>query len=676
MGSSSVKVQIAEASAPSIPPWFAEVAVVAQVLTQVGVLNAIEERVRFARARFGVYEVIDFAAVLIGYAVSGEPTLEAFYARLFPFSDAFMALFQRTALPHPSTLSRFLSAIDQVCVEALRTVFQEDLVARAHTTSLPGGLWDRRGNHWIIIDVDGTKQTARQRSLLRLEEFPAPHRRLDKVCAPGYFGDKRGEVGRTRTTVLQAHTHQWLGTYSGAGNGQYQEELKQALQAISAYLTAFSIPFSQVLVRLDGLYGNRVVITEVLKHLMGIVVRCKDYALLDLPAVQTRLQAPPDQQVTHPETGTSRMLFDCPDLLLTPSGPRVRLIVATHPTLSTKKPPVGVLRAGTVYELFLTTAPPGAFIAPDVLGLYLHRGSFETVLSDEDQEQDTDRWVSHTPCGQEWWQIFNQWVWNLRLELGQHLETSAMRLTEFAPAHVGEPPGEIACSRLTAPPAPPEPSSETTLAQFGPPQWARAAQMGGFAGSAFVPQPDGTLRCPRNHPLFPQERRPERDGSLRVVYAAGIRSCRPCPLRDHCLGYGMTTKRPRRVSAVLWPLSCLSPSLENPAGASGDMSSMTASYPLLWGDWERCQIRRRWIRLLRTQTVTVTTTATPIKETIPTREATVLTRAQRAHYRLSWAQRLARNARPLTAPPQEVTVHGLSASFAQSFGFSVVVPKV
>jgi hypothetical protein len=85
------------------------------------------------------------------------------------------------------------------------------------------------------------------------------------------------------------------------------------------------------------------------------------------------------------------MLFDCPDLLLTPSGPRVRLIVATHPTLSTKKPPVGVLRAGTVYELFLTTAPPGAFIAPDVLGLSLHRGSFETVLSDEDQEQDTDR---------------------------------------------------------------------------------------------------------------------------------------------------------------------------------------------------------------------------------------------------------------------------------------------
>jgi hypothetical protein len=38
--------------------------------------------------------------------------------------------------------------------------------------------------------------------------------------------------------------------------------------------------------------------------------------------------------------------------------------------------------------------------------------------------------------------------------------------------------------------------------------------------------PDGTLRCPANHPLYPQERRPERNGSLRVLYAARIGHCR------------------------------------------------------------------------------------------------------------------------------------------------------
>jgi hypothetical protein len=68
--------------------------------------------------------------VLLGYAISGERTLEAFYESLQPFADPFMALFGRERLPHRSTLSRFLSALDQVPVEALRTVFLEDLCAR------------------------------------------------------------------------------------------------------------------------------------------------------------------------------------------------------------------------------------------------------------------------------------------------------------------------------------------------------------------------------------------------------------------------------------------------------------------------------------------------------------------------------------------------------------------
>lgn len=75
-------------------------------------------------------------------------------------------------------------------------------------------------------------------------------------------------------------------------------------------------------------------------------------------------------------------------------------------------------RGALVYELFVITLPQHAFSPKDVLDLYLHRGSFETVLADEDVEQDPDRWCSHTPNGQEFWQILSQWVWNLRLELG------------------------------------------------------------------------------------------------------------------------------------------------------------------------------------------------------------------------------------------------------------------
>lgn len=54
--------------------------------------------------------------------------------------------------------------------------------------------------------------------------------------------------------------------------------------------------------------------------------------------------------------------------------------------------------------------PQSAVTASDVVALYLHRGAFENALADEDQEQDPDRWVSHTALGQECWQIVSQWV--------------------------------------------------------------------------------------------------------------------------------------------------------------------------------------------------------------------------------------------------------------------------
>ncbi|MBO0777943.1 MAG: hypothetical protein J2P37_03860 [Ktedonobacteraceae bacterium] len=218
--SSEVSIQTLLQSAPSTPSWFGEVTVIAHYLRHLGVLSDITERVRFARRRFGHYDLTDFAVVLLGYAISGERTPEAFYERLHPFADAFMALFGRGRLPARSTLSRFLTALDQAPVEALRVMFLEDLLARPlEMQEQAGGLWDRQGTHWQVFDIDGTRQAARQRALPCTPDLPPAHRRLNEVCAPGYTGRKRGEVVRTRTTVLQAHTHQWIGTYSGAGNG-------------------------------------------------------------------------------------------------------------------------------------------------------------------------------------------------------------------------------------------------------------------------------------------------------------------------------------------------------------------------------------------------------------------------------------------------------------------------
>lgn len=181
----SVHVQIAPTSVPSTPSWLGEVAVLAHVLCHCGLQKAIEEGVQFARARMGDYEVIDFVVMLMGYAVSGERSIKAFSERLLPFASPFMALFGRANLPHRGTLSRFLAALDETPVEALRMLFAQDLVARSAFASPPGGVWDRQGIHWIVIDIDGTKQAARQRALPQTPDLPAPHRRCDQVTAPG-----------------------------------------------------------------------------------------------------------------------------------------------------------------------------------------------------------------------------------------------------------------------------------------------------------------------------------------------------------------------------------------------------------------------------------------------------------------------------------------------------------
>jgi hypothetical protein len=621
---------------------------VAHYLTRLGLLEKIASRVRFARARFGTYDVIDFVVVLVGYALSGEPTIQAFYERLLPFATPFMALFGRDQLPDRSTLSRLLKAIDQPTVEALRALFQEDLVSRPLTEvgEQKAGLRDRWGELWKVFDADGTRQVARQRALPQTDALPVAYRRFNAVCAPGYTGHKRGEVVRTRTTLLLAHTQQWFGTFGNAGNGEYRGELLRVIQVVTLYATKQNISLARIILRLDGQYGDFAVIVDVASRGLCYITRGKDYGLLDLPQVQARLALPPDQETAHPETGTCRMLFDCPDIPLTGTELRTRVIVATHPATGTAAP-IGVTRDGVVYELFFTALPQVAFTPADVVDLYLRRGAFETVLSDEDQEQDPDRWVSHTSCGQEFWQILSQWMWNVRLELGHRFNPTPMRTTEFAEAKASSLPAPI-----------PE---NTPSVIYGRARWARTARVGIFAGADFTEQPDGTLRCPAGHPLYAQERRAEEDGTVRIVYAARVADCRGCPLRECCLGHGKETKNPRRVSAVLRPIATRLSSAVSPPEPS-------ASHPILWGDWSRCRTRRELVSLLRTQTVTIT--VTPSVSRFESPEPVPLTRAQRAHWRMSWAQRLARNAAKPSMPSVQIHLSGIPTAFATSIGLA------
>jgi hypothetical protein len=165
----------------------------------------------------------------------------------------------------------------------------------------------------------------------------------------------------------------------------------------------------------------------------------------------------------------------------------------------------------------------------------------------------------------------SQWVWNLRLELGHQLSPTPPRITEFAPA-IQEQNAQGAM----------RPTASASASGYGPPATATSWKTGRFTGHDFSLQPDGTLRCPAGSTLTLQERRREVDGSLRMVYAASIRSCRPCPLREQCQWNGNATKKPRQVSVLLHPLA-------------------VGREPLLWQDWSRREHRRACIHLIRSK---------------------------------------------------------------------------
>ncbi len=226
-------------------------------------------------------------------------------------------------------------------------------------------------------------------------------------------------------------------------------------------------------------------------------------------------------------------------------------------------------------------------------------------------------------------------MWNLRLELGHQLHPEPVRTTEFAPAHLSAKDQQA----LSSAPA----------QGYGPGACALPWKAGRFSGRDFVPQPDGTLRCPAGQSLRVHERRREADGSLRVVYAASIGSCRPCPLREQCQWQGSTTAKPRQVSVLLHPL-------------------VVGSAPLLWKDWSRRFHRRACLQLLRNQRLEVQVESGNFAS--PTLSPAPRSRAQRAHYRLGWQERLARNARAPTASRMTIKLFGVPEGFATSLGLA------
>jgi hypothetical protein len=92
------------------------------------------------------------------------------------------------------------------------------------------------------------------------------------------------------------------------------------------------------------------------------------------------------------------------------------------------------------------------------------------------------------------------------------------------------------------------------------------------------------------------------------------------------------------------------------------------SLPLLWRDWSRRVHRRACMQFLRQQRVTVEV-APPSSVSLVVTPA-LLSRAERAHARLTFPERLARNARGSTAGQVTIRLCGVPEDFALALGLA------
>ncbi len=567
----------------------------------------------------------------------------------------------------------------------------DDLIDAGVPADQAGGLFDRDGRRTLVFDDDGTYHGARQRELADDATRPPPRRRARDLCARGYDGGSgRGDVTRTRTTLQQAHTQEWLGCWSAPGNGHPYAQIEDACLAVVRYLLARGLMVTQGLLRLDGLYGYARIAAAITRHGLGYLMRCAEYRLFHRTVVQAVIAQAPHAIYAAPDSPVRRdawQVLDLPWVAAKDPADAVvtRLIITRRPAIEPGKPRVGKRVGDHVFELFVTDRSASGWSIEDVLSLYFARGGFEATLAQEDRERDLDRTVSWSPAGQSLWTLVGQLAWNLRLRLGVRLMSTPVRYTRWASAapQTPEPPAvpatvetpavaetsaiEIAVMDET--PSVDEPSSVVARGCVAP---ATGRSTGRFGGSDFVWTEEGHLRRPADKLLRRRETRHERC-QLRVIYRASAADCGVCALSSQCRGRATRTDRGRRVS-VIEPLSAgrtatpsgvrpkrpSSPSTTRPALMPRTVPSPTSKVPPLrsravwWVDLPASQARQTLRDQLRGQHVDVG----PSRLVLPRPATPFQTRDERAHRRQTWQVRFARNQRSLHDGCR-LRIHGL-----------------
>jgi len=595
--------------------------------------------------------------------------------------------------------------------------------------------------------------------------------------APGYTGRKRGEAVRTRTVVQQSHTHELLGSFGNAGNGDRLAELQQGCECVALYMNQCGNG-ARALARFDGAYGRPrdVLLIQQPRHgvRLHFVTRATTRSVLKHPRVVALLKELAHDRFYQADTGTDREVFDVGFIDWATKGKpneiaRVRMIVTRRTLTHKDRVSVGYRVGARLFELFATDLEAEGFTACDVLDLYFSRGGFERTLSQEDQELASDRWVSGNPYGQELWQIMCQWVWNKRIALAFKQAPTPLRTTLFREAivstissdtivenapdsssttpkleaatvdssdepvatptsempsepvatpnselpsepvatpnselpsePVATPASELPSDEPVATPASELPSDEpvATPAPSGrasgraitidplhidPMALQHIGRSGFFGAVDFCLLPDGTLSCPADKLLRPTERLHQAANDA-VRFAAKVTDCQSCEKLGLCMPVRPSGASGRRLTLrLLAPCSPTSPTKVNasPSKGAGSKPSgpcalpeptslepkslqppVPGCFPIIWQDLPSACMRRGFMERLRDRRVDVV-----LAPTVPYVAPSIVSRDMRAHRRLTWQARFARNARCASSTPTaSYRVHAQSPPAAQ-----------
>jgi hypothetical protein len=549
-----------------------------------------------------------------------------------------------------------------------------------------GGVLAPDGSRSILFDADGTRQAVRQRALPEDDARP-PLRRRAKAAAPGYRGRKRGEAVRSRMTVQQRHTGEWLGTFGAPGNGDAYALLGCACDAVVAYLTAHALPRLHGVVRLDGEHGWAHHVEVIKARGLGYLLRVCDYQILHDPAVRDALAAGAIARLRHPDTGIERELFDLPayawSTLRSPTL-TTRMLIARRREVPGEAVAIGKCLDGWVYELVATDRTAAQWDSARAYTLYQERGAFEATLGQEDRELPTDRWVSFADHGQEFWQILCQWVWNLRLRAAARARaapTTPEPLEPEATAIRGEsvvlPPPARASEQ--GPRTGVEPAAATAVT---PPDEAGAStstRVGAAFGTGCFERTDAhTVRCPAGVAMHASERVVRAIGPC-VRYQAPPKACQQCALSVACRGPEPDPRHGRRITLPVWPANG-SPEVAAVRSRRGRALSAprelppapTSVSPTAWEpSWiptaltlesQPASALRRWLRdLLRGHRVELSPVPGALVAPKPPRP--------RSHRRRTWSQVWSQNAR--TQPVGLIKLAGIPGTLASILGLPI-----